>query len=52
MQVEVYESNSSAAEITDYLTNLGFSEPIKRHPPYYDDYYYKPSFNYFFERAE
>ncbi len=32
-------------EITHHLTNLGFSDPVMRHPPYFA-YYYKPYFNY------
>ncbi|MBT7557775.1 FkbM family methyltransferase [Candidatus Woesearchaeota archaeon] len=51
IQVEVDESSPSAVEITKYITSLGFSDPITRHPPYYDNYYYAPIFNYFFSRS-
>ncbi len=45
IQVEVDEYNLTAMEITHHLTNLGFSDPVMRHPPYFA-YYYKPYFNY------
>jgi len=52
IHVEVDESNNSHNEIIEFLKSFGFTNVVRRHPPYYDDYYYAPSFNYFFTRGE
>ncbi len=36
--------------ILDYMRDCGFAKVTKRHPPDFDDAYYRPVFNYLFER--
>ena len=35
-------------QICNIMKKSGYKNVIKRHPPYYDDHYYKPFFNYHF----
>ena len=46
---EVDESNSAEAEaILALMLSKGFSKPIKRHAPYFNESHYAPIFNYIF----
>lgn len=46
---EIDESNTAETNaILKLMVSKGFSVPIKRHAPYYDDYHYAPMFNYLF----
>jgi FkbM family methyltransferase len=48
---EVDESNLAEIDaILKLMASKGFSVPIKRHAPYYDEYHYAPMFNYLFYR--
>jgi FkbM family methyltransferase len=49
--IEVNEKKvSETNSICLFMKRCGFSKVIKRHPPDFDDYYYKPFFNYVFYR--
>ena len=45
---EVNEEREEAHWIVKYLEQMGFGAPVTRHSPYFNDYYYAPSFNYLF----
>ncbi|MBT7270930.1 MAG: hypothetical protein HN829_08580 [Candidatus Marinimicrobia bacterium] len=49
--IEVNENKKSETDdICAFMKRCGFKEVTKRHPPDFDDAYYKPFFNYIFER--
>ena len=49
--IEVNENKKSETDdICAFMKRCGFKEATKRHPPDFDDAYYKPFFNYIFER--
>lgn len=52
VMVEIDESEKQTTHsIINMLMRLGFSEPVKRHSPYYDENYYLPMGNYLFMRV-
>lgn len=48
---EVTEGDGQETDlIVEFLAKQGFGAPVTRHPPYFDDYYYAPVFNYLFKK--
>ena len=53
VMVEVDESDLGKSErILKLMKDAGFGDPIRRHAPYFDEYYYLPTINYLFERPK
>lgn len=50
LMCEVTEGHSETGLIVDFIRQQGFSAPVTRHAPYYDEYHYAPTFNYLFTR--
>lgn len=48
LMCEVNEEREETDWIVRFLESEGFRAPVTRHPPYYNDSYYAPSFNYLF----
>jgi len=48
LMCEVTEGHPETKLIVDFIQQQGFSAPVTRHAPYYDEYHYAPSFNYLF----
>ena len=47
---EIDEREPRTSLIVEFLAEQGFGAPVTRHPPYFDEAYYAPMFNYVFTK--